>query len=265
MQYRLSNDEQHPVITVCEDVQCREHLHRGIEIVVVKEGCLQILAANGEYDIPAGHAAFFEPYEMHGYRTKEHNVCAIFEFSPEFVPHFRDFLLSNTAKAPIICLQEDSSRYVWSRIPQAERSVPDISCAQALLSVLICDFRTLCEFHEQGEKQRDVFLRALDLISAELDQPLTLTSVAKQIGIRPETLSRMFSACSRYTFLEYVQYMRIHRASLLLNSGCNCTEAASRSGFGSICSFNRVFRKLMGCTPTEYAKREQAVSIPTIL
>lgn len=265
MNYRLSNEEQRPVITWCEDVQCRGHLHHSMEIVVVKEGCLHILAGNCEYDIPAGHAAFFEPYEMHGYRTNEHNVCAILEFSPEFVPHFRDFLLSYTAKTPIIRLQEDSRRYIWSRIPQTERSVPDISCVQALLYVLICDFRTLCEFHEQGEKQRDVFLRALDLISAELEHPLTLTSVAKQIGIRPETLSRMFSSCSRYTFLEYVQYMRIHRAALLLNSGCNCTEAASRSGFGSICSFNRVFRKVMGCTPTEYTKRERAISIPTIL
>ena len=236
-----------------------------MEIVVVKEGCLHILAANSEYDIQAGHAAFFEPYEMHGYRTTEHNVCAILEFAPEFVPQFRDFLMSNTPKTPIVCLMEDSRHYFWSRIPQMERSVPDISCAQALLYVLICDFRTLCEFHEQSKLQRDVFIRALDLISAELDQPLTLTSVAKQIGIRPETLSRMFSMCSRYTFLEYVQYMRIHRASLLLSSGCNCTEAATRSGFGSICSFNRVFRKLMGCTPTEYAKRERSVSIPVLL
>jgi len=138
MHYRLSNDEHTPVITLCEDVQCREHLHHSMEIVVVKEGCLHILAANSEYDIPAGHAAFFEPYEMHGYRTTEHNVCAILEFAPEFVPQFRDFLMSNTPKTPIVCLMEDSRRYFWSRIPQMERSVPDRSEQNLRVSDLHC-------------------------------------------------------------------------------------------------------------------------------
>jgi AraC-like DNA-binding protein len=48
----------------------------------------------------------------------------------------------------------------------------------------------------------------------------------------------------------YVQRLRIGRAcTLLLEPGRRITEAAHAAGFGGLAHFNRVFRRVQGCTP----------------
>jgi transcriptional regulator GlxA family with amidase domain len=39
---------------------------------------------------------------------------------------------------------------------------------------------------------------------------------------------------------------------LLIRSNCSMREVAIESGFGSVATFNRVFREKKGCTPTQY-------------
>ena len=84
--------------------------------------------------------------------------------------------------------------------------------------------------------------------------PITLESAAKEFAIRPETLARKFQHINRGTFLEYLQRLRVFHACVKLKEGLSVTDAAFATGFGSISSFNRVFRKHTGFSPSEYKK-----------
>ena len=259
LDYRITIDEQITVVTKTENVVCHNHIHRGMEIVLVTKGCLHMTIGDAEYEIGAGCAAYTEPYEAHGYESHEDNTCVILEFAPEFVPFFRDRILSHTAADRVIRLREVCYAYLSAHLPDGDRVLPDAVLAHALLSVLVCEFDDLCGFTERVGKRSDVLMQALDIIYKELDRNLSLSDVANRVGIRPETLSRMFSANSRMTYLEYVQYLRVYRAAQYLDRGSSCTEAAWSAGFGSICSFNRVFRKIMGISPSEYRRQENTV------
>ena len=58
------------------------------------------------------------------------------------------------------------------------------------------------------------------------------------------------------TLNEYLNSVRVKKAEeYLLDMDISITEAAYMSGFNSIQTFNRVFKKIKGCTPTEYRKR----------
>ena len=257
MGYTITVDERVPVITTTDNVVCRNHIHRGFEIVLVTKGCLHMTIGDEVYTLKAGCAAYTEPYEAHGYNSQEDNTCLIFEFPPEFVPYLLDRILSHTAEHRVIRLRRECYDYLSHHLPSGEHIIPDTLRAHMLISVLICEFDDLCGFTERADKQSDILIQALDIIYQELDTKLSQSEVANRVGIRPEKLSRLFSSHSRMTYLEHVQHLRVYRAAQLLEHGCTCTETAMRVGFGSICTFNHVFRKIMGINPTEYLRQKR--------
>ena len=57
------------------------------------------------------------------------------------------------------------------------------------------------------------------------------------------------------TIFEYVDYVRISYACILLTSGgMSVTEAAMECGYSSSSYFTRVFKKVMGVAPKEYSE-----------
>ena len=40
------------------------------------------------------------------------------------------------------------------------------------------------------------------------------------------------------------------------------TEVALRSGFNSLATFNRIFKRQLGCTPSEYRQLHSSISQP---
>ncbi len=96
---------------------------------------------------------------------------------------------------------------------------------------------------------------ACNYIIEHCDQPLTLNSVANQIGFSPYYFSRTFKKTTNYSFVEYLTYQRLKRAqTLLADASLSVTEVCYRSGFKSISTFNRVFLLYKGCSPSNYRK-----------
>lgn len=62
--------------------------------------------------------------------------------------------------------------------------------------------------------------------------------------------SKYFHRMSGMTFTEYLNIVRVSAAAEMISrGGLTMTEIADRCGFGTIRSFNRVFRELTGCSP----------------
>jgi len=61
-----------------------------------------------------------------------------------------------------------------------------------------------------------------------------------------------------FSAVEYISHFRINRACrLLTNTKQNVLDIAFDCGFRNISNFNRQFRKITGCSPTEYRKKSQ--------
>jgi len=89
---------------------------------------------------------------------------------------------------------------------------------------------------------------------------LPLTALAREVGLSPSQLCKQFKKETGLTLSEYRLRQRIERSkALLLNHRVRVCEAAFEAGFGSIPHFNRAFRKMVGCAPTEY-RRQGAVA-----
>ena len=94
--------------------------------------------------------------------------------------------------------------------------------------------------------------------SHALVDDVSLSHVARHVGVSEGHLSRLFHHTTGLTFREYVAQVRIeHAKALLLHSGKGVTEIAYESGFQSLSQFHRVFRKAFGTTPGAMRRQRQ--------
>jgi AraC-like DNA-binding protein len=77
--------------------------------------------------------------------------------------------------------------------------------------------------------------------------------VAAFAGYSKYYFSRTFRDYFGISFSDYVLVKRINQAAnLLVHTDRAIGDVAKDSGFGSIATFNRIFRKHKNCTPTRY-------------
>jgi AraC family transcriptional regulator len=106
--------------------------------------------------------------------------------------------------------------------------------------------------------------RANDLIHDHVGRPLTLSSIAREVGVHPAHLARTFRAHYGRTIGDYVRRLRVERAAReLAGGGASIAEIAVRAGFFDQSHFSRVFRDGTGLTPAAFRAAARAHSRPT--
>jgi AraC family transcriptional regulator len=95
--------------------------------------------------------------------------------------------------------------------------------------------------------------RVLDFIGDNVADELSLSELAAIAGMSPHYFSELFKQSTGCAPHQYVLLSKIERAKeSLRNSRCSVTEAGIESGFQNPSHFARVFRKLVGITPSRF-------------
>lgn len=88
------------------------------------------------------------------------------------------------------------------------------------------------------------------------DRAFGLAEAAASVGLSPAHFSHRFHRLSGGTFVRAVQERRVREAQrLLTTTQQRITAIALATGFDNPTHFNRVFRRLAGCTPTAWRQR----------
>lgn len=89
---------------------------------------------------------------------------------------------------------------------------------------------------------------------------LSLEQLAETFYVSPYYLSRFFKEATGFTFVEYVNSVRIKEAKKLLEqSSMKVNLIARKVGFGSVTHFGRVFKSVTGYPPLFYRKGKRHV------
>ena len=95
--------------------------------------------------------------------------------------------------------------------------------------------------------------RAKEFIQAHQTEDISLGLVAKAVNTSTFYFCKMFKKATGLNFTDYVSRVRIEKAkNLLLNPNLRISEIAYEIGFQSLTHFNRVFKRIVGQSPTEY-------------
>lgn len=253
LNYIANLDYVQAMVSCQSNIKCPLHIHRDMETIIVTDGTLHMLIGKTPYAITPGCAVFIEPFTPHSFSDEEAHICYVIEHSPDITPVFYDWLKKHYTDDCLLRLTSGLYDYIRSALPYKEfhRGVSVMS-AQAILMPLYNEFAELGHFKYGEDKFDDLYLDALDYISKNLDGDLSVVSVSKRLYVRPETLCRKFAEKANMTLHEYVQYLRVCKACSMLKRGDSISNIALDVGFGSIRTFNRIFRRIIGVTPTEF-------------
>jgi AraC-like DNA-binding protein/ligand-binding sensor protein len=114
-------------------------------------------------------------------------------------------------------------------------------------------------FIQQKNAEPPIIKRAKEYIYEHHTEHLSLARAAKAVNMSTFYFCKMFKKVTGINFTDYLSRVRIEKAkNLLLNPNLRVSEIAFEVGFESLTHFNRVFKKLLGQSPTEY--REQLLA-----
>ena len=109
--------------------------------------------------------------------------------------------------------------------------------------------------YDDGGQYADKFHMVLKYIEQNYMNDITLDDLANLAGYSSYHFSRIFKKYSSTTFINYLNNRRVKAAELLLlEKGFSITDVAMQVGFASLTTFNRAFKSVNGCTPSEYKK-----------
>ena len=124
-------------------------------------------------------------------------------------------------------------------------------------------FKTKLNEAEKNERKK-IAQNAADFMKNNkpyLDPELTLDQLAALLSLKPRALSQAINEILNQNFFDFINRYRIEEAAKLLanpiDKKVTVLEVLYEVGFNSKSSFNALFKKYMGLTPTEF-KRKQA-------
>lgn len=107
---------------------------------------------------------------------------------------------------------------------------------------------------------KPVAFKAQQYIRENLHRHITIEDLEAELATNRNFIRRAFKALFHSTVTEYITAERIVKSCELIGQQQTFKQIARATGY-SLTSFNRVFKKIMRCTPTEYRDTPEAFII----
>lgn len=106
---------------------------------------------------------------------------------------------------------------------------------------------------QRATAEPPMITKAKQFILEHITEDISLAQVAAAVHTSLFYFCKQFRKLTGTTFTEYVSRLRIEKAKdLLLNQNLRISEIAYEVGFQSLTHFNRVFKNVVGESPTDY-------------
>lgn len=241
-----------------------EEWHDSVSIAAVTEGTFQYRTQAGAATLAPGALLLgnAETCFECGHAHARGDRCLAFHFHPA---------MFERVAADIPCVRRTA--FTRASVPPVPQLLPLIAEAQAAR-----DDRDACAFDElalrlaaaalilhnrgtppkisaSGRDARQIE-HAARQIAAAPDAPLTLASLADDVGMSRYRFLRVFRQIVGVTPYQYLLRMRLGVAALRLRATSgSITAIAYSAGFNDLSTFNRRFRRIMGMTPRAWRSR----------
>lgn len=231
------------------------HLHEEIELLYVVKGSGKAILDGKHYTVKEKEFFISFPNQVHGYENSEEGEYIILVLKPSSLYHYNSVFGKYQPVSPIIkSTDDDNTPYL---LEEALKEFEDYGENSILMSYLTLIFGKLlkkCNL-EKSCISKDCISDILTFCSENYRENISLKSISKKLHISQSHISHIFSNKIGISFCDYINSLRLTEAVKLLESEeINIAEVAEKSGFATIRTFNRVFLKHYGISPSEYKK-----------
>ena len=238
--------------------KCSFQFHSQIELYFVNDGEMDFTVNNHRRMLKKGEMSVSLSYDTHAYSTPEHSESSVFIIPVHMCEAFISATKNKKPKNPFIC-DADTVEHIKSLVEQIRR--PDINeIEQKGYIYVILGILADRLFLTDSDTETDPTLssRILRYIHENLNEDISLETLAAEFGYNKSYISRYFKSRFKIGFNKYLNTARLKNALMLLHEGKHSiTECALESGFSSIRTFYRVFSSEFSSSPTDYIKNSR--------
>lgn len=249
------------------------HWHNAAELVYNAAGICCINVAGADYSLKDGELLLIPAGEIHEITSCSKSGKRYFiQFDISSLDGFggindvRPFMEKITKIGDDTCpqLKVSVEKCVMELISEYEKKdyAYALSINARIFDIIVLVSRSLAGSCPGAENTRSRTVAGLKQINKafeyiERNYPLqiTLKDISQAAGFSEYYFSRLFKEYTGQSFLSYLNTYRVKQAAKLLKSTeMSILEIAMDSGFNSLTTFNRIFRKIKGCSPSYYRK-----------
>ncbi|MBO6088746.1 MAG: helix-turn-helix transcriptional regulator [Lachnospiraceae bacterium] len=272
--YGFENVSAFNMSTGYKERNYKMHWHSYGEIILVGPGKTNIYMVNQKrYDLVEGDFVLAWPMEMHGIVDADREQSLVIQFGNSFMNSLFDLqrIMHFYKNLHVVC--KNSHPELAAELKELTLEMKNIffsndnnkelKCCMLLMRFMLTLDEHRKEFAPELDPNAingytDDVMRRMMMVTDYIKNNLTAddlsqSAMAEMAGISKDYFSRIFKNLTGMNYSKWLNTVRIEKAiELLSQKNMTLTEVAMMSGFQSIPSFNRVFRKDKGMAPGEY-------------
>ncbi len=242
------------------------HCHSAVEVILPDRGESVYQTQEEVYRVKPGEVLILPSGCMHSLTESPETKRYLLLFEPNPLMNLRDISSISTMMQQPIYLTADSEladgvkQILYQVVTCYFQKEPlwNTVCYSYLLQLYALLGRHYLEIAGPQHPSRHsidpaIMNSAITFINEHYMDEMSLEDAALFAGFSKYYFSRMFKQFSGISFSEYLTRKRLNVATdLLVRTDQSIREIALASGFGSMATFNRIFRAQKNCTPSQY-------------
>lgn len=269
--YIVNSDER--------DLAAASHIHAEVELIYIMEGSMTFHINQKGITVDRGKIIVINSHTIHASEMEPgmYTQMCLLQFNPGLI--YDSGLTESKYLAPFIhhdvfsChLFDTGSSGKYTLLAELlteiahEFQQKDIayeilikSNLYKVLTILYRDQVLKYNFVNSLHKEELMFSKlepVIRYVDHHYTENITLETACRLLNLNYHYFCRLFKTATGKPFIQYLNYVRISVAErLLLTTDKPVVEIICDTGFSSLSYFNRTFKKLKGCNPTEYRRR----------
>lgn len=246
------------------------HWHNACELIYVIKNKFSVIVNSQTYNLDEGDILFIPGGQIHEFYNEPPAGKRVFlnfelmQFHSLGVSSLDQSLLGDVQKLTRKCsvVYDNVKKEILKILVEhnAETEMSKLYYTARLMDIIFM----LCKnsnFNERKANSKEKILafekisKSIEYIHNHYNENIRLKDAANAAGYSEYYFSRFFKEVTEVSFHQYLNEYRIKKAEYLLTTcGYSISETAYAAGFGSVASFERIFRCVKGCSPTEFRK-----------
>lgn len=229
------------------------HFHNDIEIIYAEQGEFTAHVDHKVVQVRQGELLVTYPYQIHYYENCQKGIYRVILITPELLYGLMTPLRGQRPINNVLDIRnKDTIREYINKaftVKGENRRTIVAGYCHLLMVALLELIETEMAPHSEDATLRQI----MEYCQDHYQEDLALDLVAEQVHLSKYYISRLFSKKLKLNFNDYINTLRVRRASRLLEkTDKKIADISEDVGFGSIRSFNRAFLDIMKMTPKEF-------------
>lgn len=232
------------------------HVHDDVELVYVLKGG-GIAGCDGKrYDLSSGDVFVAFPNQIHSYEQCVDGAYIVLIIKPSRLLYLEE-VFQTALPAGAVCTGAPELQNLLTDALAEYENNGDSYIVDGYLTAFFGKLFQRLQIR-RSPVPNDTVPLILQYCGRHYREAICVGDLCTHLHISRSSVSHIFSDHLKISFSDYINALRLNEAVALLEEpGWNITQISEKAGFPTTRTFNRVFRRQFGISPTEYRKNRR--------